>query len=127
MAEDFVTICAVCTKGITKQDLKYANGHSFHNECFTKQGKEFPVIDSALQSNTSRAKIDLIQLKNLKERLVGDSKTARKSTAKRRTTRKKTATRKTARKSTAKRRTTRKKTATRKTARKSTAKRRTRR
>ena len=80
MADDFVTICEVCTKGITKPDLKFANGVSFHNQCFTAHGKEYPAMDYTLQSNTSRAKVELIQLKNLKFRLLGESNKTVKTT-----------------------------------------------
>ena len=73
MAEEYVTICEVCAKGITKQDLKFENGRSFHNECFAKTGKDFPKLDYNLQSKTTQAKLDLIQLKNLKHRLAGGS------------------------------------------------------
>jgi len=119
MAEEYVTICEVCAKGITKKDLKFDNGRSFHNGCFAKQGKEFPKLDYNLQSKTTQAKLDLIQLKNLKHRLSGGN-TSRKSSSKRKTAKK--STRKSTRRTAAKRKTAKK--STRKSTRRTAAKRR---
>ena len=117
MAEEYVTICDVCAKGVTKQDMKYENGYTFHNECYSKSGNNFPKRDLTLQSKTTQAKLDLVQLKNLKQRLVGSkSKTAPKRKTK--TKSKKKSTRKTTKRTAGKRKTARK--TTRKPARKST-------
>jgi len=58
MAEDYITLCTACSKGLTRENLKYENGLAFHTECFEQHGNKFPPID---------------QLKNLKIRNNGSS------------------------------------------------------
>ena len=72
MAEDYITLCTACSKGLTRENLKYENGLAFHTECFEQHGNKFPPIDPDLTNKTSRLKIQQIQLKNLKIR-NGDS------------------------------------------------------
>ncbi len=71
MAEDYITICTTCSKGVTRENLKYESGLAFHPECFEQNGSKFPPIDPDLTNNTLRLKIQLIQLKNLKIRNNG--------------------------------------------------------
>ncbi len=73
MAEDYITICTACYKGLTRENLKYENGLAFHPECFEQHGSKFPPIDRDLTNKTSRLKIQQIQLKNLKIRNDGSS------------------------------------------------------
>lgn len=73
MAEDYITLCTACSKGLTRENLKYENGLAFHPECFEQNGSKFLPIDPDLTNKTSQLKIQLIQLKNLKIRNNGSS------------------------------------------------------
>ncbi|KAF6242560.1 hypothetical protein C6988_07740 [Nitrosopumilus sp. b1] len=114
MAEEYIGICAACTKGVTRDNMKYVIGRLFHPECYQKHGKDFLAVDQELAAKTAKLKIDLIQLKNLKSRRSG-SKKASSTTTKRKSSRKSTkkTKRKTAktRRSKPKSRTTKRKTA----------------
>jgi len=116
----FITFCVSCKKGVTRNEMKYVNGRVFHPECFEQHGNEFTVINPDLVSKNASAKIEIVQLKNLKIRQTGGSrfnnprpksnrkkpkrKTKKKREAKRRPSRKRTLRRRTA----GKRRTARK-------------------
>ena len=85
--KDFVTICVVCGKGVTRDELKYVNGRVFHPECFDKHGSSFLVVNQDLIHKSARTKIELVQLKNLKMRTGGSGRSSSKS--KKRTTKRK--------------------------------------
>ncbi len=70
-ANPFVTFCAFCTKGVIKEDMIYEKGLVFHKDCFSQHGNDFPAINHDLLSQNTSAKIQLIQLKNLKARMMG--------------------------------------------------------
>lgn len=70
-ANPFVTFCAFCTKGVIKEDMIYEKGLVFHKDCFSQHGHDFPAINHDLLSQNTSAKIQLIQLKNLKARIMG--------------------------------------------------------
>jgi hypothetical protein len=67
----FVSYCVVCNVFLTKDEMVYEKGNVFHRDCFEKHGKEFPDINQDLISQNSNAKVQLIQLKNLKVRQLG--------------------------------------------------------
>ena len=89
MAEEYIGICAACTKGVTRDTMKYVNGRLFHPECYQKHGKDFLAVDQELAAKTAKLKIDLIQLKNLKSRRSSSKKTSS-TTTKRKSPRKST-------------------------------------
>ena len=72
-AKPFVTFCAFCTKGVIKEDMVYEKGLVFHKDCFSEHGNDFPVINHDLLSQNTNAKVQLIQLKNLKARMMGST------------------------------------------------------
>lgn len=72
-ANPFVTFCAFCTKGVIKEDMVYEKGLVFHKECFNQHGNDFPVVNHDLLSQNTNAKIQLIELKNLKARMMGST------------------------------------------------------
>jgi hypothetical protein len=72
-AHPFVTFCAFCTKGVIKEDMIYEKGLVFHKDCFSKHGNDFPVVNHDLLSQNTNAKIQLIELKNLKARMMGSA------------------------------------------------------
>lgn len=72
-ANPFVTFCAFCTKGVIKEDMVYEKGLVFHKECFNQHGNDFPVVNHDLLSQNTNAKIQLIELKNLKVRMMGST------------------------------------------------------
>lgn len=90
MGEEFVTICLACNKGITKDQMKYVNGKSFHQECFEQHQKDFPKVEDGLLQKRARAKIDLVLLKNLQVRKGGRSSSAKSKSKKKRKPAKKT-------------------------------------
>jgi hypothetical protein len=67
----FVSYCVVCNVFLTQDEMVYEKGHVFHKDCFEKHGKDFPNINHDLNSLNSNAKVQLIQLKNLKIRKLG--------------------------------------------------------
>ena len=126
--KEYIGFCAFCTMGVERVEMVYKNNLLFHSNCFDQQGKNFPAVDQEILYQTSNAKVQLVLLKNLKVRTMGDSnidstniKTKKKSkriTKKRRpkrrvTKRKRTATKQRAskRKPSKKRRVTKKRTA----------------
>ena len=80
--KDFVTICVVCGKGVTRDELKYVNGRVFHPECYDKHGNSFLVVNQDLIHKSARTKIELVQLKNLKMRRGGTRKSSGSKTKK---------------------------------------------
>jgi hypothetical protein len=72
-ANPFVTFCAFCTKGVIKEDMIYEKGLVFHKDCFSQHGNDFPAVNHDLLSQNTNAKIQLIQLKNLKARMTGST------------------------------------------------------
>jgi hypothetical protein len=64
----FVSYCVVCKVFLTKDEMIYEKGHVFHKDCFEQHGKDFPIINQDLVSQNTNAKLQLIQLKNLKIR-----------------------------------------------------------
>lgn len=72
-ANPFVTFCAFCTKGVIKEDMAYEKGLVFHKECFNQHGNDFPAVNHDLLSQNTNAKIQLIELKNLKARMMGST------------------------------------------------------
>lgn len=121
----FLTFCVVCKKGVTRNEMKYVNGRVFHPECFEQHGNEFTVINPDLVSKNASAKIEIVQLKNLKIRQTGGlrpsnprAKSNRKK-PKRKTKKKRKAKRRPSRRRTSRRRTApKRRTATRKSRRK---------
>ena len=70
-AKPFVTFCVVCNKGVIREDMMYEKGRVFHKDCYDKYGKNFPAINQDLLSQSTNAKVELVQLKNLKVRMTG--------------------------------------------------------
>lgn len=66
--ERFIDMCAVCKQGVTKTLMVYRNGRVFHERCFETKGSMFPPINQEIAQLTARARIDLVQMKNLKVR-----------------------------------------------------------
>ena len=73
----FVSYCVVCNVFLTKDEMLYEKGHVFHKDCYEEHGKEYPDVNHDLISQNNNAKVQLIQLKNLKERqLEGPNKSS---------------------------------------------------
>jgi hypothetical protein len=116
----FVSFCVVCNKGVTHEEMVYQKGKVFHKDCYDKHGSSFPQVNHQLLSENSNDIVQLVQLRNLKIRMMGTtnhnsvkSKTKKKS--KRKTKKRSTKGRVTKRKRTAtKRKKTTKKTSRRK-------------
>ncbi|MEX0640177.1 MAG: LIM domain-containing protein [Nitrosopumilaceae archaeon] len=70
-AKPFVTFCVGCNKGVISEDMMYEKGKVFHKDCYDKYGKNFPAINQDLLSQSTNAKVELVQLKNLKVRMTG--------------------------------------------------------
>lgn len=70
-ANPFVSFCVACNKGVIKEEMTYEKGKVFHKDCYNKHGSSFPPVNQELQSESSNAKVQLIQLKNLKVRMIG--------------------------------------------------------
>ena len=70
-AKPFVTFCVGCNKGVISEDMMYEKGKVFHKDCYDKYGKNFPAINQDLLSQSTNAKVELVQLKNLKVRMSG--------------------------------------------------------
>jgi len=87
MSENFVAICAVCKKPIPSEQLKYAHGKEFHTECFEQHGSEFAQVDSDLLAEMAKIRVELTELKNLKNRLESGKKKSRSKTKKRKSKR----------------------------------------
>jgi PAB1-binding protein PBP1 len=72
-ANPFVSFCVACNKGVIKEEMVYEKGKVFHKDCFTKHGSNFPPVNQELLSVNTNAKVQLVQLKNLKVRMSGGS------------------------------------------------------
>ena len=70
-AKPFVTFCVACNKGVIREEMMYEKGKVFHKDCYDKYGKNFPAINQDLLSQSTNAKVELVQLKNLKVRMTG--------------------------------------------------------
>ncbi len=104
-AKPFVSFCVFCNKGVVKEEMAYQKGKVFHKDCYDKHGNSFPTVNHELLSQSSNAKVQLVQLKNLKVRTMG---TSNPDSIKRKTITKKKSKRKT-KKRQPKRRTTKRK------------------
>ena len=69
-AKPFVTFCIACNKGVIREEMMYEKGRVFHKDCYDKYGKNFPAINQDLLSQSTNAKVELVQLKNLKVRMT---------------------------------------------------------
>lgn len=74
-ANPFVSFCVYCNKGVIKEEMVYEKGRVFHKDCFNNHGASFPAVNQELLNESSNAKVQLIQLKNLKIRMGGSSRT----------------------------------------------------
>jgi hypothetical protein len=95
----FVSFCVFCNKGVTKDAMTYQKGKVFHKDCYEIHGNSYPAINHELLSQSSNAKVQLVQLKNLQVRTMGTSnpdgikrKTKKRQPKRRVTRRKRTAT-----------------------------------
>jgi len=70
-AKPFVTFCVGCNKGVISEDMMYEKGRVFHKDCYDKYGENFPAVNQDLLSQSTNAKVELVQLKNLKVRMTG--------------------------------------------------------
>ena len=71
VTKDYIGFCVFCTMGVTRDEITYRNNLLFHPNCFQQQGKNFPAVNKDLVTKQALAKIELVQLKNLKIRTVG--------------------------------------------------------
>jgi hypothetical protein len=71
--KDYIGFCAFCTMGVSREEMVYKNNLLFHPNCFEQQGKNFPQVNEELQKQTTNTKVQLVLLKNLKERTSGIS------------------------------------------------------
>lgn len=69
-AYPFVSFCVFCNKGVIKEDMTYQKGLVFHKDCYNSHGNDYPPVNQALLNESINAKVQLIQLKNLKVRLM---------------------------------------------------------
>jgi len=115
-AKPFVSFCVFCNKGVTKDAMTYQKGKVFHKDCYDKHGSSFPEVNHELLSQSSNAKVQLVQLKNLKVRMMGTSNS---DSIKRKTITKKKSKRKTKKRQPKRKRTvTRRRTSKRKSSKK---------
>jgi len=77
VTKDYIGFCVFCTMGVTRDEMTYKNNQLFHPNCFEQQGKNFPAVNKDLATQEALAKIELVQLKNLKIRTVGSESTPR--------------------------------------------------
>jgi len=75
VTKDYIGFCVFCTMGVTREEITYKNNLLFHPNCFEQQGKNFPAVNKDLVTKQALAKIELVQLKNLKIRTVGPEST----------------------------------------------------
>lgn len=75
--KDYIGFCAFCTMGVPREELTYKNNLLFHPNCFEQQGKNFPAVNKDLALKQASAKIELVQLKNLKIRTRGSASTSK--------------------------------------------------
>jgi hypothetical protein len=77
VAKDYIGFCAFCTMGVSREEMVYQNNLLFHSNCFEQQGKNFPAANKDLATRQASAKIELVQLKNLKIRTTVSKSTPR--------------------------------------------------
>ena len=110
MSEDYVSICNLCKNPVSKADLEYINGTSYHINCL-KKADEIIKPDQNTLDKINMIRLDIIKIRNLLARGSNISKRiqkpARRTVSKARTTRK-VKSRKPARRTVSKARTTRK-------------------
>lgn len=108
---DYVGHCKFCMMGVPRKEMIFKNSQLFHSNCFEQQGKNFPAPNQEFLELNSKAKVELVQLKNLKIRKMGSSNP---DSAKPKTKTKKKSKRKTKKRSTKRKRTTTKRKKTKK-------------
>jgi len=102
--KDYIGRCIVCKKGVERKAVLYTNNRIFHHDCFSQHGSEIPKLDLDLLRESGRARITLVQLKNLKSRNDSSRKSTKtKSNPKKKSSKRKTATKKKTRRSAPKR------------------------
>ena len=69
----FVSFCVFCNKGVVKDAMTYQKGKVFHIDCYAKHGSSYPAVNHDLLSQSTNAKVELVQLKNLQVRTMGNS------------------------------------------------------
>jgi hypothetical protein len=70
---DYVGHCTFCMMGVPREEMIYKNSHLFHSNCFEQQGKNFPAQNQEFLMQNSNDKVQLVQLRNLKIRMMGNS------------------------------------------------------
>ncbi len=110
---DYIGHCTFCMMGVSREEMAYKNGHLFHSNCFEQQGKNFPAPNKELQKQNSSAKVELVQLRNLKIRTMESPKPKNTKTKAQKKSKRKTK-RKPKRRITKKKRTSRKRKKTKK-------------
>ena len=68
--KDYIGFCAFCKMGVARDEMAYKNNNLFHSNCFEQQGSNFPLVNQELLNQSSRAKAELVILKNLKARTI---------------------------------------------------------
>lgn len=81
-AKPFVSFCVFCNRGVINDEMIYQKGKVFHKDCYDKHGNSYPQVDQDLLSESANAKVQLIQLKNLKIRMSGGSSSNKPKTKK---------------------------------------------
>ncbi len=69
----FVSFCVFCNKGVIKEEMTYQKGYLFHKDCYEKHGSNYPQVNQEHLSQNNNDKVQLVQLKNLKIRMMGTS------------------------------------------------------
>lgn len=100
--KDYIGVCVGCNKGITRNNLVFKKGKTFHPDCYSAHGNEFPDLPADL-ADVTRTKVELVLLRNLKARqeAVNPTKSAtrrKKTVVRKRSTRKKRSLRRKAKK-----------------------------
>ncbi len=130
MSEDYVSICNLCKNPVSKADLEYLNGTSYHTDCL-KNADDIVKPDQNTLDKINMIRLDIIKLRNLLVRgsKSNASKRSRKPTSKKtsktRKMLKKAKTRKPVRRTVSKARTTRRKVKSRKPVKRTVSKART--
>lgn len=111
---DYVGHCTFCMMGVPREEMTYKNSHLFHSNCFEQQGKNFPAPNEELLKQNSNAKVELVQLRNLKIRTTEIPKAKNTKTKTQKKSKRKTKKRKSKRRLTKKKRTSTKRKKTKK-------------
>ncbi|MFB3096960.1 MAG: hypothetical protein ACE1YX_04665 [Nitrosopumilaceae archaeon] len=88
--KDYVGHCVVCIEVVDRRLMVYDKNRLFHRSCFDKHGSDFPDVNSDESTVNAQMNVDLVKLRNLKARTIGEvnpsnpSKTKTTSKAKRR-------------------------------------------